>query len=235
MAELKLLKKIFISGNIVVKTGLHIGGSDQSLSIGGVDSIVIRDPISGVPYIPGSSLKGKMRSLKEKKIGLDSQGNVLEDALIFKLFGAPAEKGKGLGRMIMRDSFMTEESIQKLSSLETELPYSEVKTEVSINRITSKANPRQIERVPAGAEFTFEVILDICEEKGEKDDETQLIGEIFSALALVQDDYLGGSGTRGYGKIKFEIKDITQRDTADYEKFSDRKPYHFDIPKELRK
>jgi CRISPR-associated protein Csm3 len=237
MAKLKLLKKVFIKGNIKVNTGLHIGGSDQAISIGGVDSIVVRDPITSVPYIPGSSLKGKMRSLKEKKIGLDEKGKVLqtpEKDLVDKIFGSPAEEKKGLGRMIVRDAFMTKESQEQLSLLETELPYSEVKTEVQIDRITSKANPRQMERVPAGAEFEFEIVLDICETDNTKDNESELLNEVFGALTLVQDDYLGGSGTRGYGKVKFSVKSLLYKEADDYEKSVEPKPYNLEVPQELK-
>jgi CRISPR-associated protein Csm3 len=136
--------------------------------------------------------------------------------------------------MIVRDAFMTKESIEKLSSLETELPYSEVKTEVQIDRVTSKANPRQMERVPAGAEFELEIVLDVCETNDTEDDESELLNEVLGALTLVQDDYLGGSGTRGYGKIKFKINNVSVREAVDYQKFSEPKPYNFQVPQELK-
>ena len=64
MEELRLQGKYIIQGKIKVLTGLHIGGPTTGLNIGGVDNIVIKDA-KGKPYIPGSSLKGKMRSLLE--------------------------------------------------------------------------------------------------------------------------------------------------------------------------
>lgn len=215
MEEVKLTKKIFINGNIICKTGLHIGGSGEEMSIGGVDNIVIRDPLTNAPYIPGSSLKGKMRSLLDKCAGIDNNGNHLDKSkgdLIFKVFGPRADEKKEIGRLIVRDAFITEESIQRLSALETELPYTEVKTEVTINRVTSEANPRQMERVPAGAEFDFELVLNIFE----GDDDRELLSLVFEGMMLLQDDYLGGSGTRGYGKISFKNLNIKYRTIEDY-------------------
>ena len=168
-SAIKLDKKIFIKGQIITITGLHIGGSNLGMSIGGADSPVLRDPITNVPYIPGSSLKGKMRSLLEKEIGVlkyktDDKGNLVLDkdrqpitppcncgkceACI--IFGVSAgDKAEKPGRLIVRDAFMDPASIALLEkSSNTEMPYTEVKTEVNIDRITSKANPRQIERIP---------------------------------------------------------------------------------------
>jgi CRISPR-associated protein Csm3 len=61
-----LLGKISIKSTLLVETGLHIGGGGETLDIGGVDKPVIRDPLSNQPYLPGSSLKGKMRSILER-------------------------------------------------------------------------------------------------------------------------------------------------------------------------
>ena len=66
--ELKLQKYISIRAKLVTKTGLRIGGTEEGMSIGGAENPVIRD-YYGKPYIPGSSLKGKMRSLLEQSTG----------------------------------------------------------------------------------------------------------------------------------------------------------------------
>jgi CRISPR-associated protein Csm3 len=61
-----LLGKLKLTSNLVVKTGLHIGGGSMSLDIGGIDKAVVRDPLTKHPYLPGSSIKGKMRSILER-------------------------------------------------------------------------------------------------------------------------------------------------------------------------
>ena len=242
MKEIKFVKKVFIKGKIKCLTGLHIGGSDQALSIGGVDNVVLRDPITNLPYIPGSSIKGKMRSLLEKFYGVAKNDdknpvyvpttNDREELKRFgKIFGVPAESDFGEPtRLIVRDAFMTEETKNILEKLETDFPYSEVKTEVVINRVTSHANPRQMERIPAGSEFNFQFIVNIFE--GDKEDE--IIEEIFKAMKLLQDDYLGGSGTRGYGRIKFSIDELTYRDVDIYNQMAKEKEYEKEIPEELK-
>jgi len=248
MKEIKFVKKVFIKGKIKCLTGLHIGGSDQALSIGGVDNVVLRDPITNLPYIPGSSIKGKMRSLLEKFYGLaddDEKHPVYtpdkdtkrgkeppkEGMRLCQIFGVPAESEfSEPPRLIVRDAFMTEETKNILEKLETDFPYSEVKTEVVINRVTSHANPRQMERIPAGSEFNFQFIVNIFE--GDKEDE--IIEEIFKAMKLLQDDYLGGSGTRGYGRIKFSIDELTYRDVDIYNQMAKEKEYEKEIPEELK-
>lgn len=198
---MKLLKKIFINTTITAETGLHIGGSNMGMEIGGADSPVLRDPITNIPYIPGSSLKGKMRSLLEKMSGRwGDKGGPCEcgECDICRVFGVSAHKAKSPSRLQVRDAFMVVESRQKLEqSSNTDMPYTEVKTEVVINRVTSEANPRQIERVPAGTSFKAELVLNVHE----GDDEQRFLSLLEQGLHLVEDDYLGGSGTRGYGKV----------------------------------
>ena len=70
---MKLEKVVTISGQIECKTGLCIKGSNSDLNIGGADSEVIKNPLTGHPYIPGSSIKGKMRSQLEKKYDIKSK------------------------------------------------------------------------------------------------------------------------------------------------------------------
>ncbi len=237
----QLKKKIFIRGKLRTITGLHIGGSDQSLSIGGVDNVVVRDPITSMPYVPGSSIKGKMRTLVEKLHGLiDKEGKVYqpdekapeEGKLLGKVFGVSAQsKLDEPTRLIVRDAMLTEESAKELERLETDLPYTEVKTEVTINRLTSAANPRQMERVPAGAEFAFEMVLNIYQ----GDDEKELLKMVFEGMELLQDDFLGGSGTRGYGKIKLFVDNLHYKDVNTYKELQPEKEYaEVKIPEALK-
>jgi len=232
----KIKSKIFIKGTILTKTGLHIGGSSIGLSIGGADSIVVRNPINNKPYIPGSSLRGKMRSLLERVRGNEESnpeggfsinkksGEVLAgtrgDTDLGKLFGTASAsdseqtENKSLTRLIVRDALLTDDSFKILKDApNTDMPLTEVKTEVSIDRITSAANPRQVERVPEGSEFEFELILTLLE----NDDMDKFLNIIHEAMTLVHDDYLGGHGSRGYGKIQFRVNNVIER-TANYYK-----------------
>ncbi|MHB2149036.1 type III-A CRISPR-associated RAMP protein Csm3 [Calditrichota bacterium LG25] len=238
MAENKaiLSKKIFIRGEIQARTGLHIGGSSLGMSIGGADSVVIRDPISNEPYIPGSSLKGKMRSLLEKLEGQFhiKNGDYLPSKnvnhRIGRVFGVSADKDTESTptRLIVRDAHLSNSDI--LAEAEnTDMPFTEIKTEVTIDRLTSKANPRQIERVPAGALFKMEMVVNVYQD----DDEEELLNTVFDALKLVQDDYLGGNGTRGYGKVRFTVRQLTYKDRAAYLENGTEKEMAFQIPAEL--
>lgn len=217
----ELLKKIIIKGNIKAITGIAIGGSNTAMGIGGVDKGVIRNPITQEPYIPGSTLKGKMRSLLEMhygEIGDKPMGAVRngpsekEGQRTVKLFGnASNEKHQRPSRIIVRDSFLSKVQEENKTPADffkgTDLLFTEVKTEVVIDRITSKAMPRQLERVPAGAIFDFEIIVNIFNE----DNETELMQDVFAAIQLVQNDYIGGSGSRGSGQINFTISSVKER------------------------
>jgi CRISPR-associated protein Csm3 len=211
MAYIKLLKKIIYKGVITLKTGLHIGGSNTAMNIGGPDKFVIRNSLTGVPYIPGSSLKGKMRSLIEISEGCSS---VSKDAgsASGALFGVAIndkEKTGKASRIIVRDcELITDDPDCNFSN--TDLPYTECKTEATIDRVTSAANPRTFERVPAGAKFRLNMVLNIFE--GE--DEEKLVNTLKKAVELLEDDYLGGSGSRGYGQVKIEMEE-------------EEKTYHF--------
>ena len=241
----KLIKKIIISGKIKAETGLAIGGSNTAMGIGGVDKGVIRNPITQQPYIPGSTLKGKMRSLLElsygeigeKPMGAVKNGPSESDgARSSKLFGTASstdfedrEKKKGYqhaSRIIVRDAFFSKEQEGGKNIGDffkgTDLLYTEVKTEVVIDRITSKAMPRQMERVPAGATFDLELVIDFFEARDkennvtDKDDEAKMMQDVFSALQMVQNDYIGGSGSRGSGQVSFKIDSIVERTGAFY-------------------
>lgn len=201
---MKLIKKIFFTGEITLVTALHIGGSNTFMSIGGPDNFVIRNPLNNLPYIPGSSLKGKMRALVEivngcAKVGKDREANAL--------FGmSAADNNSHPSRLIVRDSELNIQGMEK-EFRNTDMLYTESKTEVHIDRITSKANPRTFERVPAGAKFSLNMVLNIFD----SDDEKALKNTLNKAIELLQDDYLGGSGSRGYGQVKINWENIYEK------------------------
>jgi CRISPR-associated protein Csm3 len=224
--NIKLIGKIIITGKLKAVTGVHIGGSKTALDIGGVDLNVIKTP-QGVPFIPGSSLKGKLRSLLGK---ISACVSVKDDAKFIKeLFGASGDEqnvGKEMTatRLLVRDAFaiLNKENSKKYegelanSDVELELGYTEIKWENTINRLTGTAkDPRQLERVPAGAFFKFELVYDVYDDAFEKAED--IVGErkrtgirieehlkgLALAMRLLADDYLGGQGSRGYGKVEF--------------------------------
>ncbi len=193
--------KIKIEGIIEVKTGLHIGGDDSFSAIGAIDSPVVRDPLTRDPVIPGSSLKGKMRSLLARDMGTlqasGAQGFENDCAEVKRLFGSSAkgsnEAGTGMqmSRLQFSDCFLANKA---------DLPQIfENKFENTIDRLSSIANPRQIERVVRGSEFVFEVIYNVEKEEDIPED----FENIKRAITLLENDYLGGGGTRGNGRICF--------------------------------
>jgi CRISPR-associated protein Csm3 len=201
MSSIKLTKKIVYTGTITLKTGLHIGGTNAALNIGGPDKFVIRNPISNIPYIPGSSLKGKMRSLVEIANGETDGGKPTNNpnSKAGKLFGVAGDgDDKRPSRLIVRDA---ELDINATDFSNTDLPYTESKTEVAIDRVTAKANPRTFERVPAGAQFKLNLVLNIFEGENEQ----ELKATLTQAIRLLEDDYLGGHGSRGYGQVKITL------------------------------
>ena len=188
----KLVKKIIFTGKIILKTGLHIGGTNAALNIGGPDKFVVRNPINNIPYIPGSSLKGKLRSLIEIKNGC-SKVSTDPNSESGKLFGvAGGNDNTSPSRLIVSDAELD------ISKPKIDLPYTESKTEVNIDRVTSKANPRTFERVPAGAEFKLSMVLNIFDDENEE----ELKSILYKAIEMLHDDYLGGQGSRGYGQVE---------------------------------
>ncbi|WP_322807039.1 type III-A CRISPR-associated RAMP protein Csm3 [Thermanaerothrix sp.] len=225
---IQLKGRVFITFNIKAVTGLHIGGTESGIEIGGVDKTVIRDPLTNRPYIPGSSLKGKVRSLLEKYKGLRQNQRIGQGYIhscddpeeypncdVCQVFGVPGERDFATPtRLVVRDVMMTEESAKDLEvSGRTDLPYTEVKTEVSIDRVTSAANPRQMERVPAGTVFGLaEMVYSLYDGDGcnvQKDIER--LRTLVEGLQLLEDDYLGGLGSRGSGKVKLQDINVTLR------------------------
>jgi CRISPR-associated protein Csm3 len=276
----RLLGKLLINSTIVVETGLHIGGGEGKLDIGGIDKVVVRDPISEHPYLPGSSVKGKLRSILERFLNksVNRESNKTwryesddlldgftecESLLIFykgartcevsRLFGSTGketwvkqvdadadgiippnpqtkkilkindyqgqenEQGEGHvkvkgrnspARLIVRDSQLQDESIKELKTINTGLLMTERKWENGLDRITSAATPRQFERVPKGAKFKLEMVYTVENDKEAVED----LEKLAIALAILEDDALGGHGSRGYGKVKFEKFDLRYHD-----------------------
>jgi CRISPR-associated protein Csm3 len=218
MKQIELKK---ISGQIVVKTGLHIGAGNDKVEIGGMDNPVIRNPLTQEPYIPGSSLKGKMRSLLEWKLGkVQHNGGKpcscgRADCPVCRVFGSAnnsrsgdAGEQKGPTRLIVRDAVLSGEDREKKTNGKAIV---EEKYENSINRITAQADPRPIERVVPGVKFDFEIAYRIIDtgDGGEKD-KANFDAYVLDALKLLKDDYLGGGGTRGNGRIDFiNVQDET--------------------------
>lgn len=262
-----LIGKLRLNSTLIVETGLHIGGGGENLDIGGLDKPVIRDPITQHPYLPGSSIKGKLRSILERLFNkplnraggsgtyryesddlkdgyteVDSQTipyQGAENCPISRIFGSTGgsnfwvesqlaeqenlervqrngvfltrsidgvehtkiRRGRNApARLIVRDCHLEDESAKKLKEIDTGLYMTEWKFENGIDRITAAANPRQLERVPAGSRFKFEMVYTV-------ENATQAVEDLKNlavALTILEDDALGGHGSRGYGKIRFE-------------------------------
>lgn len=189
--------KISITGDILVKTGMHIGGSSAFAAIGAVDAPVIKDVRTNLPMLPGSSLKGKMRSLLAKE-----WNNALKDPdhdheRILRLFGSAQKNRVKRSRLLFSDMVLANEEELRRAGLQS---MTEVKFENSINRATAVANPRQIERAVRGSIFELDIIYEAEDEKEILED-MEMLAEGFR---LLQYDYIGGNGSRGYGKVAFQ-------------------------------
>ncbi|ERH28328.1 CRISPR-associated RAMP protein, Csm3 family [Aggregatibacter sp. oral taxon 458 str. W10330] len=211
---MKLTNIVEIKAKLVLQTGLHIGAGDSEMHIGGIDNSVIKHPLTQSPYIPGSSLKGKIRTLLEWRSGAvqnnpltlkDVSKNPEEVKNILRLFGISGDTKNseqevaeiGVSRLAFWDCALNE-AWEKAIRDDNQL-LTEAKSENTIDRITSTAgNPRQTERVPAGAEFDFKLTLRQFE-----GDKPELLDLVLKGLKLLELDSLGGSGSRGYGKVKF--------------------------------
>ncbi len=217
---MQLTKISDLQGQIELVSGLHIGSGNAEMHIGGTDNPVIKNPVTGEPYIPGSSLKGKMRSLLEWRAGVVSiaDGKPLgfkhlpklsgdtatQGRAILKLFGgAPEGAGKddklvaeiGPTRLAFWDCALDAIWVQEMQ--DKNLLLTETKMENMIDRIAGVAeHPRNTERVPAGARFDFRLTLKVV-------DGEELLDDLLRGLRLLELTGLGGSGSRGYGKLRF--------------------------------
>ena len=196
-----LKEKILFKAVLRLETGLHIGATSDFAPIGAVDSPFVRDPLTQEPVIPGSSLKGKIRTLLARS---RAEGYVLNDIAkdgepIRRLFGAAAAGNAGgrPARLQFFDLHLTDASREELSGMELETYIGEIKSENAIDRITAGANPRQIERVPARAAFAFRLIYNMEDER-ELEEDMEALAE---GIRLLVFDYLGGHGSRGYGRV----------------------------------
>ena len=279
-----LLGKLTLTSQLSAETGLHIGGGGENLDIGGLDKPVIRDPLTKYPYLPGSSIKGKLRSTLERllnkplnRTGGSGTWRYESDDLvngfteveagrfiayegastcqISRVFGStggskfwmPIDLARDEGlleqnsptqtiqgqncvrinrgrnapaRLIIRDSHLLTESVEKLKQIDTGLYMTEWKFENGIDRVTAAANPRQLERVPAGAKLKFELVYTV--EKAEQAIED--LQNIAIALAILEDDALGGHGSRGYGKVRFQNFQFSYRSLAQYRQMTNTAP-----------
>lgn len=232
---MKLTKILTIKAELHCESGLHIGAGDMEMHIGGIDNQVIRDPVTQRPYIPGSSLKGKIRSLLEWRTGaiqskplswFDYRANGdQEDILqILQLFGTSGsdklteEEARKVGpsRLSFWDCQLNKAWRTEMDQIN--LPTLEVKSENTIDRITAKANPRWMERVVSGAVFDFRLSLKVLDNEAET-----LLKTVFAGLRLLERDSLGGSGSRGYGKVKF--KNVTVNGVARQADFEQTDPF----------
>lgn len=200
-----MYSKIAIKGTIETVTGLHIGTGGEYSAIGAADSPVIRDARTGEPMIPGSSFKGKLRTLLARdraetyKTIAESYDKDCDE--ILSLFGSSAKTGKGskpngMGKLIFSDMFLGNKKELEAQGIGTP---TEIKFENNINRLSAVANPRQIERAIRGCRFDMNIIYEVREE----DDIIADFEMIARGLKLMEYDYLGGSGSRGYGRVKF--------------------------------
>lgn len=215
--KLEYIKTREIEGAIEIVTGLHVGAGRDAVEIGGVDSPVIKHPYSQQPYVPGSSLKGKLRSLLEwalgkvredgKPWGSDDRIPVPDEDRdeILRIFGTTRKDWKaGPTRLMVRDCHLDKEWVDRV--ITAGLPLTEDKTEVVIDRIQGKAastGPRTMERVPGGAIFRMNMLFrqhDIDDDGGAGD--LNCLNRLLEGLKLLEKDCLGGSGSRGYGQVR---------------------------------
>lgn len=237
--ELSFLGKLLIEGDLVCETGLHIGAGKGTLEIGGADNPVVKDAFSR-PYVPGSSLRGRLRSLLEQALGLTSPKQLVyvsrrkgqevrihgsddpgdEICLLFGRAPGRVERVEGEAlnqatitpaRLTVYDAALNLESITAAmrESLDDEL--TEVKSESAIDRITSQSQARTLERVTAGASFRIRLVLDVlCAE------DKELVPVLLEGLSLLEDDSLGGGGSRGSGRVRLANLKLTWRNAAYY-------------------
>ena len=209
-----MYSKILIQFDLEVVTGMHIGGSSTFSAIGAVDSPVIRDALTGHPIVPGSSLKGKLRTLLARSFATDIQQmpDFKDDhPIVRRMFGSTSARS----RLQFADAFVRNVEQMKAVGL------TEVKSENVIKRLTSEAMPRQIERVNPGTIFAETIVYDVCDEEEMRED----LKLLAKSMKLLQMDYLGGHGSRGSGRVSlknFRIQDFDGKaDCAQLQKLFD--------------
>jgi CRISPR-associated protein Csm3 len=219
MVSLKLQKHVCFKATLVCRSGLRIGGTDSEIGIGGSENPVIKD-FRGIPYIPGSSLKGKLRTMLEYKYkrkietgspcGCGEEFSVCPVCTLFGQHKSPPNYNLGPSRLIMRDAFLSEKSMKDWETAKAEgKEFTEIKMETSIDRRTGRAadrSLRQQERVNPGTEFLFNLSMRVFE----GDNEQKMKDVVIEGIKLLTNDTLGGSGTRGYGWV--DIKNIEVSD-----------------------
>lgn len=208
-----MLKIYKVTFDLELMTGLHIGGSSDTFDIGGADSTVIKNPLTHEPYIPGSSIKGKLRSLLTQKYGkfIEKEKDIVfeddEEGKTMRNLFEPVDYGDDsiqVSKAIFRDALLTDESRANLEKHLGSGVYTEIKAENKISLLKGKAESlRFIERVPAGAVFGGEILLQVFDEDNEEDFKAKLK----EAINMLELNYLGAGGTRGYGKVKVDIKE----------------------------
>ncbi len=229
--------KYIINAELHCLTGLRIGGMAEEFEIGGLDNPVIKNPLDGKPYIPGSSLKGKMRSLMEWALGkvdvkpgrsgsLQAEPHSCKDPAcdICAVFGTSAaeEAQAGPTRLTVFDAMPAAGTVLQWEEVLGENVYTEIKTENRLDRLTSAADPRSMERVPQGSAFEVVMAFDLYQEE----DEPRL-KRIFEAMALLEDSALGGSTSRGSGRVAFEKISVEKRTPAYY--LENAAPLEYDL------
>jgi CRISPR-associated protein Csm3 len=218
---------VTVTGQIRALTGLRVG-KPAALDIGGIDEALLRDPVTGKPYVPGSSLKGKLRFLCERLLGVPlrqlvppsaslpqginihfcaSQEEYMRDGRpcpVCRVFGTRGPAFEPT-RLIVRDAVLSDAldpgDGRRLSwdDVDTEAPYAEVKVENVLDRLNCHSTPRFVERVPAGSLFDMELVYHVHD--GYDLDNFRILLQGLVALTF---DYLGGSGSRGYGRVSVD-------------------------------
>ena len=215
MSDIRLLGRVFVNGGIRLLSGLHIGAGETGLGLGagGSDAPVVRQPVGDDPYIPGSSLKGRLRFLLDwafERVGKDASAEQLDPTdPVLRIFGAPTGDGVWTGgptRLIVRDA--TLDPAWRARAFARGWPLTEDKGEIAIDRIAGKAHdrsaPRHTERVSAGALFAAEFVFRVYDTGDGGARDAQCLNWLLAGLSLLEQDALGGSGSRGYGRIRFE-------------------------------
>jgi len=216
--SIELDERVRISARIELLSGLHIGAGQDEVKIGGTDNAVVRDPVTHDPYIPGSSIKGKLRFLMEWAFnnvepdgqvwGSGDESKYSDGDPVLRIFGTTLHewtKRNGPTRLTVRDAHLEQASRDQM--LEQNVPLSEEKTEVLIDRVrgaaSQKVGPRQTERVPRGARFDSEMVFRIYALEGDAGERDRAaLNWFLHGLKLLEQDSLGGSGSRGYGRVR---------------------------------